>query len=184
MAGKKLFVIFPGMGYTKDKPLLYYASKIARNKDYEIIDIDFTPFFTAAKFDDPQVESRIEKSYEMVVEKLGTVDFKAYDTVVFAGKSMGTMLSARYAEEYGVEAEQLWYTPLESTYEHGCKNAIAFIGTADPFSDVAKMGKTAKAQGIPLYVYEGGNHSLETGDMDTDLKTLGDVMKHTEEFLK
>ena len=184
MAGKKLFVIFPGMGYTKDKPLLYYAGKVARDKGYEIIDIDYTPFFTAAKFDDPQVEVRIGKSYKMAVEKLGAVDFKAYDTVVFAGKSMGTMLSARYAEEYGVEAEQLWYTPLKSTYEHGCRKAIAFIGTADPFSDVAKMGETAKAQGIPLYVYEGGNHSLETGDMEKDLKTLGDVMKHTEEFLK
>ena len=184
MNSKKLFVIFPGMGYTKDKPLLYYAGKIARNKDYEIIDIDYTHFFTAAKFDDAEVDVKIEKSYEMVVEKLGAVDFKAYDTVVFAGKSMGTMLSARYAEEYGVEAEQLWYTPLKSTYEHGCRKAIAFIGTADPFSDVAKMGETAKAQGIPLYVYEGGNHSLETGDMETDLKTLGDVMKHTEEFLK
>lgn len=184
MNSKKLFVIFPGMGYTKDKPLLYYASKIARNKGYEIIDIDYTHFFTAAKFDDPEVDARIKKSYEMVVEKLGAVDFKAYDTVVFAGKSMGTMLSARYAEEYGVEAEQLWYTPLEPTYEHGCREAIAFIGTKDPFSDVVKMGETAKAQGIPLYVYEGGNHSLETGDMETDLKTLGDVMKHTEEFLK
>ena len=184
MSAKKLFVIFPGMGYTKDKPLLYYAGKIARDKGYEIIDIDYTPFFTAAKVDDPEVESRIEKSYEMVVEKLGAVDFKAYDTVVFAGKSMGTMLAARYAEEYGVEASQLWYTPLELTYGHGSARAIAFIGTEDPFSDVAKMGETAKTQGIPLYVYEGGNHSLETGDMETDLKTLGDVMKHTEEFLK
>lgn len=184
MVGKKLMVVFPGMGYTKDKPLLYYAIKIARNKGYEIVDIDYTHFFTAAKFDDPQVESRIEKSYEMVVEKLGAVDFKAYDTVAFAGKSMGTMLSARYAEEYGVEAEQLWYTPLEPTYEHGCSEAIAFIGTKDPFSDVVKMGETAKAQGIPIYVYQGGNHSLETGDVDEDIRTLGEVMKRTEEFLK
>ncbi|MCR4678935.1 MAG: alpha/beta hydrolase [Lachnospiraceae bacterium] len=184
MNSKKLFVIFPGMGYTKDKPLLYYAIKIARNKGYEIVDIDYTLFFTAAKFDDAEVDAKIEKAYAMVVKKLGTVDFKAYDTVVFAGKSMGTMLAARYAEEYGVEAEQLWYTPLEPTYEHGCREAIAFIGTKDPFSDVVKMGETAKAQGIPLYVYEGGNHSLETKDVEADIKTLEDVMMRTEEFLK
>ena len=184
MVGKKLMVVFPGMGYTKDKPLLYYAIKIARNKGYEIVDIDYTHFFTAAKFNDADVDAKIEKSYEMVVEALGTVDFKAYDTVVFAGKSMGTMLSARYAEEYGVEAEQLWYTPLEPTYEHGCREAIAFIGTKDPFSDVVKLGETAKAQGIPIYVYQGGNHSLETGDVDEDIRTLGEVMKRTEEFLK
>ncbi|MBR6309299.1 MAG: alpha/beta hydrolase [Lachnospiraceae bacterium] len=184
MAGKKLFVIFPGMGYTKDKPLLYYGGKIARNKGYEIIDIDYTHLFTAAKFDAPDVDARIEQSYEMVKDKLATIDFSAYDSVVFAGKSMGTMLSARYAEEYSVKANQLWYTPLEPTFEHGCKSAIAFIGTKDPFSDVARMSETAKAQGIPLHVYEGGNHSLETGDIETDIKTLGDVMKLTEEFLK
>ena len=184
MSAKKLFVIFPGMGYTKDKRLLYYASKIARNKGYEITDIDYTHFFTAAKFNDAEVDAKIEKSYEMVVEALGAVDLKAYDTVVFAGKSMGTMLSARYAEEYGVEAEQLWYTPLEPTYEHGCRKAIAFIGTNDPFSDVVKMGETSKAQGIPIYVYQEGNHSLETGDVDEDIKTLGEVMKRTEVFLK
>ena len=26
----KLAVIFPGIGYTKDKPLLYYAGKLAK----------------------------------------------------------------------------------------------------------------------------------------------------------
>ena len=184
MSAKKLFVIFPGMGYTKDKPLLYYASKIARNKGYEITDIDYTHFFTAAKFSDPESEVKIEKSYAMVAEKLSEVDFKAFETVVFAGKSMGTMLSARYAEEHDVKAEQLWYTPLEPTFEHGCKSAIAFIGTKDPFSDVARMQETAKVQSIPLYVYPEGNHSLETGVIGTDLKTLGDVMKLTEDFLK
>ena len=184
MPAKKLFVIFPGMGYTKDKPLLYYASRIARDKGYEIIDIDYTPFFTRAKFDDPEADIKIEKSYKMVEEKLGAIELKEYDEVVFAGKSMGTMLSARYAGEHCIEAEQLWYTPLEPTFGYGCSRAVAFIGDKDQFSDVTRLSDIAKKQGIPLYVYRGGNHSLETGDVDADIKTLGDVMKRTEEFLR
>ena len=32
----KLAVIFPGIGYTADKPLLYYSRRIAANLGYEI----------------------------------------------------------------------------------------------------------------------------------------------------
>ena len=39
---KKKAVIFPGVGYTKDKPLLYYAGKIAKELGYELSLIDFT----------------------------------------------------------------------------------------------------------------------------------------------
>ena len=33
----KLAVIFPGIGYTADKPLLYYASRLARHYGYQIL---------------------------------------------------------------------------------------------------------------------------------------------------
>ena len=32
---KKLAVFFPGIGYTADKPLLYYSRKLAAELDYE-----------------------------------------------------------------------------------------------------------------------------------------------------
>ena len=34
-------VIFPGLGYYADRPLLYYASKLAVNAGYEIVKIDY-----------------------------------------------------------------------------------------------------------------------------------------------
>ena len=42
--GKKkgLAVILPGIGYHKDKPLLYFASKLMKAKGYDIINIEYS----------------------------------------------------------------------------------------------------------------------------------------------
>lgn len=39
---RKIAVIFPGLGYTKDRPLLYYAGKIAEAHGYERRALDFS----------------------------------------------------------------------------------------------------------------------------------------------
>ncbi len=39
---RKIAVIFPGVGYTKDRPLLYYAARIAANCEYELRFIDIS----------------------------------------------------------------------------------------------------------------------------------------------
>ena len=41
---KKLAVIFPGVGYHTDKPLLYYSKKLAAQNGYEIIEVPYGKF--------------------------------------------------------------------------------------------------------------------------------------------
>lgn len=41
MNNNKLAVIFPGIGYHSDKPLLYYSKKVAKRLGYEILDIRY-----------------------------------------------------------------------------------------------------------------------------------------------
>ena len=38
---KKLAVFFPGMGYTHDKPLLYYSGKLAKEHGYKIVRVEY-----------------------------------------------------------------------------------------------------------------------------------------------
>ena len=38
---KKLAIIFPGVGYTSTKPLLYYTASMAAERGYEIIRLDY-----------------------------------------------------------------------------------------------------------------------------------------------
>ena len=41
MFSEKIAVIFPGMGYNTDKPLLYYTKKLAKAADYDVIDVTY-----------------------------------------------------------------------------------------------------------------------------------------------
>ena len=41
MKEKKMAVIFPGVGYHADKPLLYYSRKLAARQGYEILCVDY-----------------------------------------------------------------------------------------------------------------------------------------------
>lgn len=183
MNSKKLMVVFPGMGYHKDKPLLYYTWKLASAEGYDIQYVDYLEFFKGVKYGDAGMHEAALKAYERTKEILNRLDFSQYTTVVFAGKSFGTLMGAKYASERGIHPRHIWYTPVMDTYEHGAKDAIAFIGSKDPLSDVGAMQTVAQEQGIELHIFEGGNHSLETGDVERDLRTLQDVMRFTKELL-
>ena len=75
-------------------------------------------------------------------------------------------------------------TPLKYTYNFAHRDAIAFIGTSDPWSIVPEVQALSQKQQVPMYTYENANHSLETGDTLENLKILQDVMGKTKGFLK
>ena len=47
-----------------------------------------------------------------------------------------------------------------------------------------KVQKSADAKQIPLSVYSGCNHSLESGDILRDITILEDVMQKTAQFIQ
>jgi len=49
--------------------------------------------------------------------------------------------------------------------------------------NVGKIRSICDEKGITSYMISGGNHSLETGDTDTDLKNLSVMMKMAEEYI-
>ena len=57
---KKIAVFFPGIGYTCDKPLLYYGAKLAAEKGYEIARVPYGNF-------PPNVKGDAEKMYQCFV---------------------------------------------------------------------------------------------------------------------
>ena len=55
----KLAVIFPGIGYTADKPLLYFSRRIAVDNGYETRIMDYKGFPPKVKGD----RNRMEESF-------------------------------------------------------------------------------------------------------------------------
>ena len=76
------------------------------------------------------------------------------------------------------------YTPLEQTFMFEHDDAIAFIGTADPWSDVKKVIASSKNQAVPIYVYEDANHSLEKENILQNIDILKNVMEKTQKYLR
>ncbi len=185
---KKLAVIFPGMGYTKDKPLLYYAGKILANLDYEILYVEFTNLPKKIQGNLELILKAADMSYEQAMKQLKDVNFSEYEMIVFVGKSIGTIVASRYNAEQGLQAQQIWYTPLQATFEQDnsldSKKVVAFIGTADPWSAVPEVQRTAENLEIELHVYDDCNHSLECKDVDRNIVIIREVMGITKGFLQ
>ena len=128
MNAKKLIVTFPGMGYTNDKPLMYYAIKLAMSKDFDAYCMEYHDLPTKIRGDAAKMKEAAEIAYGQVCERLEGFDFTGFDKIIFVGKSIGTVLAARYAAEHNMHVKQLWYTPVEATFKFGVKRAVAFIG--------------------------------------------------------
>ena len=165
---KKLCVLFPGIGYHCDKPLLYYTEKLARSKGYETIKLQYSGFT-------PDADAALHALW-LTGEQLSRVKLAQYDRIVFVGKSIGTAAALAYREKRGVKAECVLLTPLVQTFDFSAKDCTAFHGTADRWAATADIERLCAEKGVPLHKYEGANHSLECGDPAKDILTVADVI--------
>ncbi len=196
MNTKKLAIIIPGMGYTKDRPLLYYAGKLLASAGYELLHIQFTDLPQKIKGNRELILKTAIQCYDQATAQLESIDFSSYSELLFVGKSIGTIVAARYISEHNLTARQIWYTPLQETLDIAFsdkdklgtsrlnpENILTFIGTADPWSDIPKLLNTAAENHLDIHVYEDCNHSLETPDVDLNIEILRDVMNITKDFV-
>ena len=207
----KLAVIFPGIGYTADKPLLYFGRRIAVDYGYEIRIMDYKGFPPKVKGDQNRMEESFFIALRQAEEMLAGVDFTEYEDVVFIGKSIGTIVAAKIAADAAADVaaatldgsrnaaagtapespskariRQVLYTPLEDTFRFPIGEAIAFTGDDDPWvgKENSRIPALCKERGIPCRLVPHANHSLESKDVFADMKELRRVMKETEAFLK
>ena len=135
---RKLAVLFPGIGYHCDKPLLYYSKKIAKQYDYEIREIhyDFDGEILDVKNNKDRMLEAIEEFTDQAKEQLGDISFDDFDNVLFVGKSIGTAIAARIAKEKELSARQLVFTPVADTLQNLPKeNVLVFHGLSDPWCE-------------------------------------------------
>lgn len=196
---KKIAVIFPGIGYHVDKPLLYYAKKLAKEKGYECFDIAYTCKMGNLCGNEERIKEAFYILYAQAKKQLNDIDFSQYDEVLFISKSIGTAIASAYAKELekyfeksvnsgeagnsGIKCRNIFYTPLRITFLYEPHDAIAFMGTKDPWVETEIVIKECKKYNIALSVIDRVNHSLEGENTIDNIEILKDVMKKTEEYL-
>ena len=115
-------------------------------------------------------------------ELLRAVDWTRYEQALFISKNVWTA-AVSYADAHGLSCRHILFTPLEDTFAHPMRGAIAFHGTADPWADTGRIRKLCEASDSHLYITENANHSLETGDIEQDIRNLEAVMRRVKAFM-
>ncbi len=189
----KIAVVFPGVGYTKDRPLLYYSGKMAVKKGYELIHIDFTGLdWSKDRLKDKEfLDKTMKKCLLMTEEALKNIpslsgkEKLAGDDVVFISKSIGTVVATAYARKMGINAAQICFSPLEMIEEYvDGMDAVLFYGDADPYADFHDIERIASEKHLKTFCVAGGNHSLETGDILIDVGNLKSILDRVSELIR
>ena len=181
-------ILFPGVGYTTHKPLLYYSAKLMQSYGYKPCYLSYESMPKYVGSDKELMREAVMAGYADIEKTLEGLNLSEYERVIFIGKSIGTIIAAKYAGEHNIDAVQIWYTPLIDTFAYADvadrERTVAFIGDKDQWSDVDRIKSIAKEKGIKLYSYPGCNHSLESDDVFNNMNILKDVMTCTDEFVK
>ena len=171
---KKIVVMFPGVGYTMDCPLLYYASFLYEAKGYEQIHMKYNSILLEP---DLTKEEKTLKARDYIWEKVKDIDFSAYDEVVFLSKSFGTSEAGILAEKLGIKPKQIFLTPMPRALPYIKETDTVVIGTADEVYPECKA--YCDEHGIQSLYIEGADHSLEVkGKPFESMEILRDVMRY------
>ena len=173
----KIACLFPGIGYTCDKPLLYYSWKLLKGLDWEVVPVPYTGFPSGVKGNAEKMQQSAHMALEQAEEMLQEIEWSEYSDILLIGKSVGTVVCAAYAQRHRLKCRQILFTPVEATFQFASKQSIVFHGTADPWANTKAIEDCCHRMDIPLYETENANHSLETGDVDLDIKNMRKTMK-------
>jgi hypothetical protein len=190
MEMKKAALVFPGIGYHVDKPLLYFGKKLALERGYEIINVPYGHFEHGIKGNEKKMQEAFESALRQAEEILADWNPDEYDELLFLSKSVGTAAAAAYAANHhltageGRKIRHIYFTPVENTFRvAGSRSGIVFHGTRDPWASNDAVQTGCSCRSLPLFLIPDANHSLETGNALRDLDNLKLVMEHCAAYL-
>jgi len=182
----KIAVIFPGIGYHVDKPLLYHSAKLAASLGYEVIKISYPECTINLKeADTAQIRDFAERCLKKTEEAFGDVNLDEAEDIVFISKSIGTVVAAAYSSQHEYNIRHVFFTPLAETFEYDIStDIIAFNGTSDNWADWKMIRKLCETRSIPITTVDNANHSLETGDVIKDIGILKETIETVRQFIR
>lgn len=184
VASDLLAVVFPGLRYNCDKPLLHYTTQalLARGADVLQVWADYTR---------PEVQDlgQAEQTLRMVADAQAAIKAGRgqgpVSRLVLAGKSIGTLVIALLLSQENSprSAATIWLTPLlqipfvtQSLLDIKAP-AIVVGGTADATFDPEAVRQMESNPHIQLLQVEGGDHSLEVaGDPQRSIAALSRIV--------
>ncbi|MGV4964594.1 alpha/beta family hydrolase [Priestia aryabhattai] len=186
--GSRICFMFSGLGYTYEKPLLYYVTMLMLKHGIDVVHIHYTyPKELMTKSTD-EIADVMMKDIDLVLQ--GVLSHNDYKNIIFAGKSIGTipLIQRIMKDDAYKDAVMLLLTPLltrtelfESLLECTHKGLLV-IGTRDHYytEEVHQL----KTNTMNIAVIENADHSLDVLYTPAEsLKALETVLNGIEQLL-
>ncbi|MBE2976802.1 alpha/beta family hydrolase [Priestia megaterium] len=186
--GSRICFMFSGLGYTYEKPLLYYVTMLMLKHGIDVVHIHYTyPKELMTKSTD-EIADVMMQDIDLVLQDV--LSHNDYKNIIFAGKSIGTipLIQRIMKDEAYKDAVLLLLTPLLTRTElfksllKCTHKGLIVIGTRDHYytQEVYQL-KTNK---MNIQVIENADHSLDVLYIPTEsLKALETVLNGIEQLL-
>ena len=177
---KKIAVLFPGVGYTCEKPLLRDSALLAKELGYEVAALDYGEKIHGFKGRNmADLEPFVYEALDRVLMQQRAIAWGSYERIVFISKSIGTVIACECESRLGMNVRHFLMTPIPLTLPWLAQADGQFVaGTADPYMNRELVEKMVQEHPQKLgMIFEGCNHSLMVpGDEAGNLRREQQVM--------
>jgi predicted alpha/beta-hydrolase family hydrolase len=186
-----LGVIYPGLRYTSDMPLLYYTTKLLTQRGSDVLQL--WADYSSADYQSLSREQRAAWLQEdgRAVIQAGQKQ-RDYGELILVGKSIGTLTMAElvFHEEMPENSISIWLTPLlhlqhvVAATRQLPGRALFVGGNQDPAYAQEAVAQLKELPNIMTITIEGANHSLEIpGDLPRSLEAMQEILQGIADFL-
>ena len=188
----QLAVLLPGLGYTLDMPLFYYAGNLLLERGWDVLRVDYA-YNKRPEF---QTLPKQERDRWLLADTTAAwragLSQRRYERVILIGKSLGTLAMGHLLTMADSPAGMgaVWLTPLLSNerlrqqiQQYGGPSLFV-IGTADPHFDPVVLEQMQVATVGEAVVARNANHGMDIpGDPIASVRALERVVEALSRFL-
>jgi predicted alpha/beta-hydrolase family hydrolase len=188
-----LAVLLPGLGYTLDMPLFYYAEHLLLERGWDVLRVEYA-YNTRPEF---QTLPKSERDRWLLADTTAAwragLGQRTYGRVVLIGKSLGTLATGHLltlAEDLPPTVGAVWLTPLlaeerlrQQIQQYGGPSLFV-IGTADPQFDPVVLETMQVATIGEAVVVRNADHGMDIpGDPVASVRAVERVVEALGRFL-
>lgn len=190
-SAERLALVFPGLRYSCDMPLLHYTTELLLAQGFDVLQLwaDYTK-------PDYQSSSPGDQSQHMLADGQALLEAGnkagSYKNVLLVGKSIGTLtMTLLITENSDLHKEtSIWFTPLfylpPVTQAVLSSTGSTFVAgsDADLTFDPEAVSQIKSKTNISTHVIKDADHSLEIpGDLLGSLRVLTQLMNSLASFI-
>lgn len=191
--GRKLAILFPGVGYNNDMPLMFYSAGFFLQEGYDILKVNYQ-YNENAAFNKATFEEKVKWIHHDVLVSLDKIlEVNTYEEIVLVCKSIGTIAGLEAIKTYRTlqRAKVLWLTPL-------CHNAeivnqlkdidhcsLIVIGTDDPCYVQENLEELSLKANFQVMIVPDADHSLaKKEDTLKSVEIMSQTLRKIKEFIE